>query len=209
MLQHTTFRRAVVLAAAGALLLSACGDDAEPEAAESSEPEAVESSEPEETETEAMMEPDTYEVSGTDYMYSGIPAEMAVGSTLVFTNESTVEVHELVAVNVGDDERPLFDILTEFQAALEAGETSAIIPAMVHIQGPGGEPAIPAVNPSGTLTEPGRYIFLCAIQQGVDPQAYFEEAARMQEAGEEGPVVFEDGGQPHAALGMVAEARVS
>lgn len=74
-------------------------------------------------------------------------------------------------------------------------------PAFVILTPPGGDP-IPAVG-DGTLTEPGRYLLMCAIPTGVDPGAYLEAAAA---AGGEKPDV--PGGPPHFVHGMFAEITV-
>lgn len=182
-------RRMMALSLTSVLVLVACGDDAP---TTSTTPSATDG-------TDAT----THEVTATDYAFSGIPAEMAAGSTITFKNDSTVEVHEVVAFNVGDDDRPAMEILAGFES-----EPPAAPPALVIVQGPGGEPSITPIG-DGQLTEPGRYLFLCAIQQGVEPGAYFAEAQRMQEAGEEGPVNIEGAGPPHFTLGMVTEATVS
>ena len=74
-------------------------------------------------------------------------------------------------------------------------------PATVLLAEPGGE-QIPAVG-DGTLTEPGRYLILCAIPTGVDPAVYLKAAA--ESAG--GPPQVE-GGPPHVVNGMFAEVTV-
>jgi hypothetical protein len=89
--------------------------------------------------------------------------------------------------------------------ALPEAELGAIIgaaePATVLLAEPGGE-QIPAVG-DGTLTEPGRYLILCAIPTGVDPAVYLKAAA--ESAG--GPPQVE-GGPPHFVNGMFAEVTV-
>ena len=56
-----------------------------------------------------------------------------------------------------------------------------------------------AVLGDGTLSEPGRYVILCGIPIGADPQAYLDAAT---EAG--GPPDV-PGGPPHFTAGMFAE----
>jgi len=67
---------------------------------------------------------------------------------------------------------------------------------------PGGE-VIPAVG-DGTLAEPGRYVLICAVPTGVDPDVYLQAAA---ESGGEQPQIPE-AGPPHLVHGMVAELTV-
>ena len=50
------------------------------------------------------LEPDTYAVTAVDYGFEGLPDKAAVGSTLTMTNASSMEVHELVAIRLPDDE---------------------------------------------------------------------------------------------------------
>ena len=56
----------------------------------------------------------------------------------------------------------------------------------------------------GTLTEPGRYLVLCAIPTGADPGEYLAAAA----ASEGGPPEGVAGGPPHFVNGMWAEVTV-
>jgi hypothetical protein len=51
----------------------------------------------------------------------------------------------------------------------------------------------------GTLHEPGRYVVLCGIPLGADPQAYLD-AAQTSDGPPDVP-----GGPPHFTAGMFAE----
>ena len=73
----------------------------------------------------------------------------------------------------------------------------------VLLQAPGSSDVIPAVG-DGTLSEPGRYLVICAIPTGADPMEYLEAAAQS----EEGPPEVE-GGPPHFVNGMYAEVVVT
>jgi len=198
--------KTVAALAAVALALTACGSDEDTTDTTDDTPTEAAPTE-DDVATDDAMAPEELAVTGQDYSFTGIPAEIAVGTTITFSNSSEAEVHEIVAVNVGADTAPLADILAGMQAAMESGDSAGIDVALVAVAAPGETGQLFVGD--GTLAEPGRYVFLCAIQQGVAPADYFAEAQRMAEAGEEGPVNIEGGGQPHALLGMVAEAQVS
>jgi uncharacterized cupredoxin-like copper-binding protein len=192
-----TFRRrhvtagAVTLIAAAGLMLGACGTTAEagPEADDA----ATEAQEPTAPSTTATTA--TVEVSAIDYAYEDLPATLAAGTRIVLHNDSTSEMHELIAMRLPDDEtRPVEDLLELPQAELESmftGEPAAVILA------PPGEDGFPVVG-DGVISEPGRYIVICAIPTGADPEAYLNAPE-----GEGPPVV--DGGPPHFVNGMWAE----
>ncbi|HEX2148882.1 MAG TPA: hypothetical protein VHI31_01715, partial [Actinomycetota bacterium] len=75
-------------------------------------------------------------------------------------------------------------------------------PPTTVIVAPPEEEGMPVVG-DGTLNDAGRYAFACFIPVGADPQEYLRAA---QQSGDEAPVV--EGGPPHFAQGMFAEARV-
>jgi len=188
-------RRARSAAVAGVLvasllgggLLTACGSDADA-GADPTETTAA----PSTTATRTR----TVVVSATDYAFQSLPDEIPAGTRLQLENDSAVEIHELVAIRVPDgDDRPVEDLLRD-----PALETMA--PAAVLVTPPGGE-QIPAVG-DGTLTEPGRYLVICTIPTGVDPQVFLEAA---QAAGGGKPEI-PNAGAPHLAHGMFAELTV-
>ena len=193
----------VIAAVTAVSLLAACGNDdpTTPDDTEAATDAATEPTEP------ATSEPtgaggDAAVITAIDYEYEGVPATVAAGTQLTLTNESTEELHELVAFKLPDgEERPLEEL-----AALSECEFNALVagpPTAVLIAPPGGAPQIPALG-DGTLTEPGRYMLACFIPQGADPEEYMEAA---QNAGSEPPQV-EGTGPPHIALGMVGEITV-
>lgn len=146
-------------------------------------------------------EPSTIAVTGSDFTFAGIPDEIVAGSTLTFTNTAETELHELVAVRLPADEtRSVEELL-----GLPPEELAAFFPgvATVMLQPPGSDDVILAEG-DGTLTDPGRYLFLCAIPTGVDPQVYLEAAAQT----EGGPPAIDGAGPPHFVQGMWAEAIV-
>ena len=135
-------------------------------------------------------------VQAVDYGFEGLTERVAVGTTLALENESTVEIHELVAIRLPDDEeRPVEELVqlppAEFAAFFPLVETVVIAP-------PGEDGFV--VEGTGTLTQPGRYAVICAIPTGADPDEYLAAAAEA-----EGGPPNVAGGPPHLAMGMYGE----
>jgi hypothetical protein len=147
--------------------------------------------------------PDAVTITGSDYKYEGVPEELSAGQELVFVNDSTIEVHELVALKLPDGETRDIEELV----ALQQDELDLLFgsgpPAAVLIALP-GEDAINALG-DGTLTVPGRYALICAIPLGADVEAYREFLAGPPS--EEPPDI--PGGPPHFSQGMYAQTTVS
>ena len=83
---------------------------------------------------------------------------------------------------------------------LPGAELAAILrvrPATVLVAGPGG-PQIDEVG-DGTLSAPGRYVIICAVPVGLDPDEYLDALSSN------GRPSMTGGGRPHFTLGMVAE----
>ena len=171
-----------LVATAVALTLAACGGD-------------------DDGDDGAAGAPGVIEVVAVDFAFENLPDSVPVGTQLTLANEAPSELHEIVAIRLRDDEErsgeELMQLPPEEMGAVFAGE-----PVMVLLTPPGGE-QIAAVG-DGTLTEPGRYLLLCAIPTGVDPGAYLEAAAQS----EGGPPQIE-GGPPHLVHGMWAELEVT
>lgn len=141
--------------------------------------------------------PDVISVEMADFEYRGLPSEMPAGTRIEVTNSSPGEIHEFVAFNLGGDDRPIEEIVGgDLPGLLGGSEPSAVL-----LAAPGG-PQIPAVG-DGTLTEPGRYLIVCVIPTGADPDEYLAAAATS-----DGPPQV-DGGPPHVAEGMFAELEVT
>lgn len=187
---HPSFgRRAAVIGAVvlATALLAACGGDAD------------DSPTPTATDTAAAGE--AVLVTAVDYAFEGLPGTLEAGTKLELTNESTAEVHELVAIRLPDDEtRSAEELLALPEEELEGMFTGP--PAAVLVAPP-AQPGFAAAG-DGTLTEPGRYLFACFIPTGADPAAFM---AAAQESPDGPPDV--DGGPPHFTEGMYAEATVS
>jgi hypothetical protein len=137
----------------------------------------------------------TISVTGQDYAFRGVPELVATGAELTFTNSSAAEFHEMVVLRVlGGETLTVDELLALPEEEVESlTEFRGVLVAM---------PGEDAINPEGgdpwvTLTEPGRYILICAIPQGADPEAV---TAAMQAAGGEPPAL--EGGAPHFTIGM-------
>ncbi|MGH1491580.1 MAG: hypothetical protein ACRBK7_19640 [Acidimicrobiales bacterium] len=141
--------------------------------------------------------PMAVEIGGNDYNFVELPDEIAAGATITLRNDSDVELHEIVAIRLPDDEdRPASELIQLPPEELGAfGFPSAVILAPV------GAGNINAVG-SGALDEPGRYLLFCSIPVGADQDEYLEAAATSETA----PEV--DGGPPHFVEGMWGEVTV-
>lgn len=197
-------RKVAVALMAGtlAVLPAACGDDDGDSATDTTA--ATENTEPENTEpepTEPESEGETVEVTLADYEFRGLPAEVAAGTKLTVVNDSSMELHELVAIRLPDDEeRSVQDLLALPEDQL--GDLMNVEPTMVLLAEPESDEMIPAVG-DGTFTEPGRYLIACFIPTGANPQEYMNAAQ-----GSDGPPEVE-GGPPHFVQGMQAELTVT
>lgn len=215
---HRTFP---LLAAAAILTISACGSD-QPDAGSPAPPPVsaaptAPTPAPSTTPTAPQPEPSTTSTTSTvpttpvsadpgvvtielrDFTFDGLPESVPVGTKLTVHNTSSTELHEVVAFRIPDnDQRTASDLI----ALPEAEFLTAVgpIPAMVLLAAP-GEPQIAALG-DGTLTDPGRYILLCSIPTGVDPDVYLAAAAESV-----GPPDV-PGGPPHFTHGMYAELTV-
>ena len=195
-----TWRRlgagAAVAGLAGVLALTgaACADDDDTSASETGET-------GEDRLTATTADHRTVTVSAVDYAFEDLPASIPAGTTLGLVNHSTTEAHELVAFRLPAGETRSADEL----AALPPEEQGALFggtqPATVLIAPPGEEAT--AMVGDGTLTEPGRYLVLCSIPTGADPDELMAAAA----ASTGGPPDVE-GGPPHLVQGMVADLTV-
>jgi hypothetical protein len=175
------------------LLLAAtagCGDD-------SGEEDAATPAEPSTT----ADHPAVIEITAVDYRFDDLPAEVEAGATLALRNQSAGEVHELVAMRLADDEDRTIDELV----ALPERELGALFagPPAVALVAPPGEDGFAAVG-DGTLGEPGRYLLLCFIPIGGDPDAFLD--ALEANPGQPPSV---PGGPPHFTAGMYGEVTVS
>jgi hypothetical protein len=168
------------------LIVTACGDDGDDEAAVAS--------------TTTTTVNDSVAVSAADYRFEDLPEELPSGRTITLHNTSTAELHELVLLRLEDDERRSVDELM----ALPEEQLDALFgapPALVLVAPP-GEDGFVALG-DGTVDEPGRYIAVCFIPTGANPQAFLD--ALEANPGQPPSV---DGGAPHFTSGMYQEVTV-
>ena len=181
-------RRLAVSTLSVVVMLAACGDDDNDTSAGVAPASSPHTGHP------------TITIALRDYAFDDVPATITAGTTIGVTNTSTKEIHELIAIRLRDDEQRTLDELAaltppQLQQQLDA-EPAAVLVA------PPGQPGIAVVG-DGTLDEPGRYLLVCMIPTGADPQEYLEAASTAT-----GPPQV-DGGPPHVTSGMIAELRVT
>ncbi|MEX1021988.1 MAG: hypothetical protein WD058_02465, partial [Dehalococcoidia bacterium] len=116
---------------------------------------------------------------------------------LSLVNESDAEAHEIVALRLPDDEERAAGDLLALPPAESEALLAGIVPAMVLVALP-GEAGV-AIEGDGTFTEAGRYLVLCAVPTGADPEAYTAAATTSEGAAEV------EGGPPHFTQGMFGE----
>ena len=144
-------------------------------------------------------EGETVEITGVDYAFEGVPETAEVGTELTFTNASEVEAHEMLMFQLPEGETRTVEELL----ALPETEAQEIVgpPIGVAVALPGEDGEV--VEGELVAAEAGRYVLLCFIPTGADPEAIAEA---MQNPTGEAPQV--EGGPPHAAQGMYAEFTV-
>lgn len=142
----------------------------------------------------------TADVIAVDYHFEHLPGQIGASTELTLHNDSSNEVHELVAMAIPEGETRSVDELVALPEA-ELGAALPGEPALVMVAPP-GEDAFTAIG-DGTL-EAGRYLVLCFIPTGADPDEYMQAA----QAAQDGPPQVA-GGPPHFTAGMYAELVVS
>lgn len=191
------------LAAAAALTLilgvAACGDDDDSGA--SPPIDAADAGAGIGDEAAGAATGETIEVELRDFEFAGLPESVPVGTKLTVVNTSPHELHEIVVFRLADDEDRSLDELLALPDE-EADELFVGMPEMVLVAAPGGDQI--DVHGNGVLSTAGRFIVLCGIPTGADPEAYLAAA----EGGDDGPPEVA-GGPPHFMNGMVAELRVT
>ena len=184
----------VALALAGSLGLAACGSDDDTPAMSG---DATTSTTEEETTTTAP-EAETVEVTGIDYAFEGIPTEVEASTEFTFTNGSDKEAHEMILMRVNDGETRSLD---ELLALPEEEAMQAVAMKGVAVAMPGEDGQV--VEGELVADEPGRYVALCFIPVGADPDS-MAEAMESEGPPPEDP----NAGPPHFVQGMKTEFTV-
>ncbi len=208
MRQRRLFRRFAAMTLALSIVLTACTDgDGDGDDAAAAAPGAAEgSTEPSEPEETTAPEPSEAPIDGpvvvglTDFAFVDLPAAVPSGTRFTVENLSEREVHEFVAIKLPDDEqRPVGEIV-----ALPADEFRDFfrMARVVLVQAPGSDEIIRSMA-TGRVTEAGRYMVICTVPTGVDPDEYIEATRRTQGK----PNV--EGGPPHYENGMWGEFEVT
>jgi hypothetical protein len=190
----TTFTRlgAVALTAA-VLAFPACGSDDDVSISTSPVPTSSDSTHHDDA--------TVVTIEGVDYGFNDVPASVPAGTTLAFRNAAPAELHELVVFHLPDGDDIELDDLVQLPADELGPRLGA--PVTVLLQPPGSDEQIVAVG-DGTLTEPGRYVLMCFIPTGADPEEYLAAAAASEGEAPTGVA----GGPPHFVNGMYAELQV-
>lgn len=183
-------RPIVLLAVAAVMGMTACGDDGPTTDLAAGTPTST-------TTPTAALDDGVLTVELTDFAFGGLPESVPAGTKLAVENTSATELHEIVALRIQDGEtRPADELVALPEAELLAA--AGPVPATVLLAAPGA-PQVAALG-DGTLAEPGRYLVLCAIPTGVDPDEFLDAAAAAPGGPPDVP-----GGPPHFVHGMVAE----
>jgi hypothetical protein len=166
---------------------------AEPEGAEP----AGSATEPATSPTGVMPEPDVT-LTAVDYAYEDVPETIAAGSVISLANQGE-EPHELVAFHIPDDEtRAIEELLALPEGSEPPVEFAGVVVALTD-----GEVFHPEGAPV-TLTEPGRYAFVCFLPTGITDEQIRQIAASTG-PGEEPSF---PAGAPHFTQGMWTEVTV-
>ncbi len=132
---------------------------------------------------------ETVDVTAVDYDFEGVPDTLAAGEVtgFRFSNEGE-EVHEMVIFNLGDDERPLDELLE-----LPDEELEGILTFVgASFAGPGDE------NGTFQRLESGRHAMVCFIPLGTTSLEQLEEGPPPEEEGS-GPPSEAASGEPPAS----------
>ena len=184
-IRFRTGTRALAIAASALIVLAAgCTSTSSSAEREFSDPQSVDPAATSDPADGERVGADAI-ITGRDYVYEGIPDVVRAGDTIAFVNASLEEAHELVVFPIAADEtRPVEELWDELDPTGE--------PVLVSVAGPSQDGQLYVGD--GTITDPGRYLAICFLPVGGDPELIFEQ---------EGPV--ESDAPPHASVGMVAE----
>lgn len=143
----------------------------------------------------------SFEVTGVDYAFEGLPEDVAAGTTLTFRNDGT-EVHEMVVMRRNDDlTKPFLEILGEGE---EAGRTQ------VAVLGVAVAPPGQAAQSGVAVGDAGDYAVVCFIPVGTTPGGSGGPGGSGRSDGSGGPGASgAPGGPPHFVRGMITEFTVT
>ena len=150
--------------------------------------------------TTTTVMPITITVNALDYSFANLPPEVPVGTKLSLHNMAPGEVHEMVVLRIPDTELRSVDELIKLPKE-ETDKLFAGLPALVIVARPGQDGQVMVGD--GTLLLPGRYLVLCAIPTGANPDEFFDPKNQTPD----GPPKVA-GGPPHFTKGMYAELKV-
>jgi hypothetical protein len=143
----------------------------------------------------------TIEVTTVDYQFRGLPEHAAVGTKITMHNDSTREVHELTAFRLPASETRSVAAI----AALPPDQLENVFagPPDIALAAPPGKDATTILG-DGTLAKAGRYVMVCFIPTGADPDRAMAAMRAAAKAPDQGPPQIE-GGPPHFMAGMYGE----
>jgi hypothetical protein len=134
-------------------------------------------------------------VTGTEYSFDGLAAELAAGPTIVDFENAGNEVHEVIFLRINDDTTETVEEILALpeEEAMEKATFQAIAFAFPGSSGT-------------TVTDftPGRYAALCFLPVGAAP-----EVIEQMEGPDSTPPPGVELGPPHFTMGMVHEFTVS
>lgn len=174
--------------ALASLVAAACGDDADPVTTGASSDDRA-----------------AVTIRLSNYAFQDVPRTITSGTAIAVTNQSANEAHELTAWRLPDGETRS---LAELQL-LPPDELGALIsgaPVLAIAARPNADGEL--FLGDGTLREPGRYLLICFIPTGADPDQVMTAMSAAASDPAAGPPQIE-GGPPHMAAGMIAEIGVT
>lgn len=194
------------LLGAATLALSACGgdDDESADTTDGAGQESPAADGDDSTDDGAAASGETTTVTAVDYAYEDLPETIEAGTTIQLQNESSGEVHEILAFRLPEGEdRPI-------QQLLQLPEDERPQLEMVGVAlAPPGSSSDEAPAPPLTLDEPGRYAFICGIPTDAPPDEVMQAVQDFIEGGGSGEPDYPETGPPHFEQGMFAEVTVT
>lgn len=141
------------------------------------------------------------EVTGADYSFEGVPAELEAGELIITFENTGEELHEVLLYRINDD------TTESVQELLAIEDEEALMSKVTQV---GGAFAFPGDTSFGTanLEQPGRYLAVCAIPVGLTPEVA-EQFPDDPEATVPPDASLPELGPPHHTEGMVAEFTVT